>query len=121
MKDEEALRKILNEEPPELPEVDHSAYSYVDDTYNCIATDEHEKLEVYLNTYFKVLKEFYSSNKLKLNAEKTTLLIAAQPKHRDKNKNTKLYNEPGVQDLSQASEIKVLGFKTNERARKTPK
>ena len=43
MKDEEALRKILNEEPPDFSEVDHSAYSYVHDTYNCIATDEQEK------------------------------------------------------------------------------
>ena len=117
MEDKEALEKILGKEPPELSEVDHDAYSYVDDTYNCIATKEHEKLEDYINTYFKVLKEFYSANKLKLNAEKTTLLIASQPRNREKNKNTKLYNDPGEKDVVPTNQIKVLGFITNERGR----
>ena len=69
-------QKIIN-----LKKVSHEVINFVDDSTNIIGFRDHNKIKSYLETYFTLLKEYYNINKLKLNADKTKLLIVNKNKH----------------------------------------
>ena len=58
---------------------------------------------------------YYNLSKLKLNKEKTALLISSKPKHRDTYKNIKVETNDDETDVKQQNQVKILGFITNKR------
>ena len=60
-------------------DIHHNVVQYVDDSTNIIACKDNNKLQIYINIYFKILEEFYNINKLLINSDKTKLLIIAKP------------------------------------------
>ena len=116
MEDEVSLKKILKKDDIEIIEAEHETYAYVDDTYNCVAVNNPEELEVYVNNFFKVLIEFHNANKLKLNEEKTTFLVTAMPRHQDKAKSIEIEVE-NDENVKPSTQIKILGFLTNVRGK----
>ena len=108
MENKEILKRILKKNEIKKVEMDDEASGHVDDTYNFIATKDHENLEEYLNNFFNVWKEYHLANKLKLNAEKTKLLTTSQTKHKHNNKDTELVNPPGEKYVKPDNQIKVL-------------
>lgn len=58
--------------------VDHDIIQYVDDTNNVISTNNLDKLQPYINTYFELIESFYNINKVKINLEKSKLMIVCK-------------------------------------------
>ena len=116
MEDEVSLKKILKKDDIEIIEAEHETYAYVDDTYNCVAVNNPEELEVYVNNFFKVFIEFHNANKLKLNEEKTTFLVTAMPRHQDKAKSIEIEVE-NDENVKPSTQIKILGFLSNIRCK----
>merc|ERR1712177_57314 len=60
---------------------------YVDDTNNVIFGNNAAEIEKYSNGYFKLIEGFYTINTLKLNPDKTRLMVVCRPKKREDVKN----------------------------------
>ena len=60
---------------------------YVDDSNNVISTENAEELQLYINKYFGLIEAFYNINKLKINPDKSKIMIVCKPKFRNNTKN----------------------------------
>merc|ERR1712177_45991 len=87
--------------------IDHEIIQYVDDTNNIIAGKSAEEVQNYSNRYFKLIQNFYTINKLKLNPDKTRLMVVCRPSKRQEVQN--LILNVGDFIIEQVDKIKVLG------------
>lgn len=53
----------------------HNITKYVEDNSNIISFKNHEKIKVYLENFFILLEKYHFINKIKLNNDKTKLII----------------------------------------------
>ena len=63
--------------------IKHYICNYVDDSSNIISSKNVQKLQNYINDFFKLLEDFYNINKLTINSEKSKLLISCRNKLRE--------------------------------------
>ena len=87
--------------------IDHEIIQYVDDTNNLIAGNSADEVQNYSNRYFKLIQNFYSINRLKLNPDKTRLMVVCRPNKRQEVQN--LILNAGEFIIEQVDKIKVLG------------
>merc|ERR1711895_142861 len=99
----------ITQSPPINSEImSHNIIQYVDDTNNIIYGDNINEIEKYTNAYFKLIECFYTINKLKLNPDKTRLMVVCRLNRRDEVKNFVL--KAGDYIIEQKDKIKVLGI-----------
>ena len=67
-----------------------------------------QEIEKYSNAYFKLIESFYTINRLKLNPDKTRLMVVCRPYKREEVKNFVL--KAGDYIIEQKEKIKVLGI-----------
>merc|ERR1712240_844131 len=103
----ELFGRITKENPLVSDNIGHSIIQYVDDSNNIIHGSNPKELEVYINSYFKLIEGFYAINSLKLNPDKTRLMFVCKPNRRGEIKNLVL--RAGEFIISQKDKIKVLG------------
>ena len=82
--------RIIQVVPPKDDITDDEVINLVNDSNSVISRAEHTELENYINTYFQLLKIYYNSQKLKINTDKTQLLICGTPHLLNKHKHTKI-------------------------------
>ena len=71
---------IKNEEPlDEIKVLDHIMIQYVDDSNNLITTDDITHIEQYINKYFRLIEGYYNLNKLKINPDRSEIMIICKP------------------------------------------
>lgn len=87
--------------------IDHKIVQYVDDSSNIVSSNEIHQLQIYINSYFKVIEGFYNLNKLLINSDKTKLLISCKPKYCNVTSNMILQANKYV--INQSHKISVLG------------
>merc|ERR1712115_299721 len=87
--------------------IKHDIIQYVDDTNNVIFGNNAAEIEKYSNGYFKLIEGFYTINRLKLNPDKTRLMVICRPNKREDVKNFVL--KAGEYLIEQKEKIKVLG------------
>ena len=78
---------------------DHEVVNFMDDSNSVISGTEHTELENYINTYFQLLEIYYTSQKLKINTDKTQLIICGMPQLLNKHKHTKIITAPNLPDI----------------------
>merc|ERR1712115_334573 len=88
--------------------IKHDIIQYVDDTNNVIFGNNAEEIEKYSNGDFKLIEGFYTINRLKLNPDKTRLVVVYRPNKREEVKNFVL--KAGDYIIEQKEKIKVLGI-----------
>ena len=79
--------QITNDTSIKYEIIDHDIIQYVDDTNNIICGNNMEDLENYSNAYFKLIECFYGINRLKLNPDKSRLMVVCRPNRREETKN----------------------------------
>lgn len=87
--------------------VDHSIVNYVDDSTNLISSEDIISLKLYLDNYYILLENFYNINFLKLNPDKTKLLVTCKPNLREGAQSITL--QANKFTISQTNSIKILG------------
>merc|ERR1712240_606728 len=87
--------------------IKHDIIQYVDDTNNVIYGNNAKEIENYTNAYFKLIESFYDINRLKLNPDKSRLMVVCRPNRREEIKNFVL--KAGDYIIEQKEKIKVLG------------
>ena len=95
---------------PNYYSIDHEVNQFVDDSSNVVGSETEEELGLYTSDYLKIMEKFYYMNKLKLNAEKTKVMIT-------KAKETKKIkiSAPNGEVLTPDKAIKILGYWKNSR------
>ena len=79
MKNREICEEIGVPFYEELP-TEHIVVNFVDDSNSIISAKRGEDLEEYVNNYFKLLEIYYNSQKLKINTDKTQILVCSMPR-----------------------------------------
>ena len=58
--------------------ISHTTVNFVDDSTNVISSHDPQQLTLYLTQFYTLLHAFYTINKLKINADKTELLLTCK-------------------------------------------
>ena len=103
----ELYERIAKEPPFRSEYIGHNIIQYVDDSNNIIYGNNSQDVEKYTNSYFKLIEGFYAVNRLKLNPDKTRLMVVCKPNRREEVKNFVL--RAGDYIIGQKDKIKVLG------------
>ena len=69
-------------------------------------------MELYLNTYHKLLLWFYNANKLQINGSKTTFMVTRRPAKEKRRLRIHIENEEPV---IESNAMKILGIWRNNR------
>merc|ERR1712240_923192 len=94
--------RIAKESPYLSESIGHNIIQYVDNGNNP------KEIEKYINSYFRLIEGFYAINSLKLNPDKTWLMVVCKPNRREEIKNLVL--RAGEFIIGQKDKIKVLGI-----------
>ena len=54
----------------------------MDDSNNVITFDNQNQIKTYLEAYYNLIQNYYNINKLKINADKTNLLLIYKDKYK---------------------------------------
>ena len=109
------MKELTGEDKINTEKVEHETVNYVDDSNNCIIFEDPSEVDEYLDNFFKVLTAYYNLSKLKLNEDKTALMISSKPKHREEYKDVTIKTNEDEDDVKQQKQVKILGFLTNQR------
>ena len=98
---------ITGENIVKFNNVQHLTVNFVDDSNSVITFNDQNQAKTYLESYYKLLHNFYNINKLKINPDKTSLLLNYKPKHSQHFKNFKFY--ANGYEITPQKIIKILG------------
>ena len=88
--------------------IQHKTTNYVDDSTNIISTDDYNLLQHYINDFYKLLETYYDINKLKINADKSKILIICKQIFRQHTDTIQL--TASEYTIEQSDHIKILGI-----------
>ena len=117
MKDKDMYNKVTNNkykktfDNTQYDEIDHYTINYIDDSTNLISHNNSILLERYLDDFYKLLVEYYNTNNLKINDDKTVLCVVAH--YSLKNMANQIKFKAGQFNIEQKSNIKILGYILN--------
>ena len=97
--------------------VEHSTINFVDDSSNLISHKNAQNLSLYLTDFYTLLHSFYTINKLKINADKTELLVTCKPSLRHQANAVTMHAHQHV--VEQQQESKILGAIINNKLKHT--
>ena len=114
LEDEEVMMKLLKKEPMEIESIEHTVENFVDDSNSVIAAKPESNIKEYINNYMLLMSKFYTMMKLKMNPEKTSLMINAKPSALEKSPPIEIRTENG-EIIEGKNEIKILGYITSNK------
>ena len=101
--------RVIRVIPPKDDISKHVVVNFVDDSNSVISGTEHTDLKNYISTYFQVLEVYNNSKKLKINTDKTQLLICDMPHFLNKPKHIKITTATNLPDVKPVEQRKILG------------
>ena len=101
------FKKITNLNFKIYKNVDHLTVNFVDDSTNVICFNDQNQIKDYLTNLYTLLHCYYNISKLKINPDKTSLLITSKPKFHKVMKN--FYFNSMTFKISPTNMIKILG------------
>ena len=64
-------------------DIEHYTINFVDDSTSIITFKTTNMVKDYLQKYYRLIHDYYTINKLKINSDKTQLMLTYKPKHKD--------------------------------------
>ena len=93
--------------------ISHSSVSYVDDTSHIIGGESFQRPKKYLQNFFDLLVVYHKENKLKMNPEKTKIMMMNHRNKQESNEKMTIKVE-NDEEVKEENMIKILGFYTNK-------
>ena len=107
--DSDIYKKLTNDNSEYISNIkEHITIQYVDDSNNIITSDDSVGLENYINKYFKLIESYYNLNKLKINPDKSKIMITCKPNLRESVSKVKLTTNDYI--IEQVTKVKALGI-----------
>ena len=72
------FQKITNKPKPKYKGIKHDTINFVDDCTNIIACKDPKIINTYITNFYNLLENFYHINKLKINDDKSKILITCK-------------------------------------------
>merc|ERR1712243_473327 len=88
--------------------IEHNTINFVDDSINIISTKNALEIQDYLNKFYLLLEAVYNTNKLKINFDKTLLMIVCKRRFSTNTKNIQMV--ANGHKVKQVQHIKILGY-----------
>ena len=101
-------KNITGENINKFKNIEHLTVNFVDDSNNIITFQDQNQIKNYLESYYKLIHNFYNINKLKINADKTNLLLIYKDKYKQTLNNFHFKAEQFK--IFSKNTIKILGF-----------
>ena len=101
--------KITNQPTKIYTDITHDSISFLDDNTNIVGCYDIDILSSYLTDFHYLLSSFYFSNKLKINHDKTQMLISCKNKFGNATKNFTF--NAGEFFINQSDYTTILGYK----------
>ena len=110
LKNQQIINTLFEMTIPNYYSIDHEVNQFVDDSSNVVGSETEEELGLYTTDFLKIMEIYYHINKLKLNAEKTKVMVT-------KSKDTKKIKvtAPNGEEITADKSIKILGYWKNSR------
>lgn len=86
----------------------HSTVNFVNDSTNITSSQQKDDITEYTNKFYTLLEAVYNTNKLKINNDKTKLMVTCKPKHRKDTKTIKI--TASGHKVKQVNKAKILGY-----------
>ena len=77
----EFTQELLGRDKFTNTDISHTVVNFVDDSNSIIGFKNPTIIQDYLNNYIKIMSIYYNSQKLKINEDKTALMLISQPKY----------------------------------------
>merc|ERR1712240_991041 len=106
--EKEIYIKLTKQDRVTTNDTDHTTVNFVDDSTNIISTLDTKTIKQYLDKFYNLLEAVYNINKLKINKDKTELLIICKQKYRKDTKNIRM--TASGHKVKQVSKAKILGY-----------
>ena len=106
IKDESLMKVMIGEHKKFTEGISHETINFIDDSASIVTFKEEEEATEYIRMFLNILNDYYNINKLKLNKEKTALLVFIKPKSKVKEKEVNIKINENIKPISQH---KVLG------------
>ena len=107
------MREILQMRHFNQNEIEHEVAQFVDDSNSIIIFNKRSDMKKYLNIYFLLLKIYYNLQKLKINDDKTNLMLLNNPRHDEEVKDTKITTDTDI--IVPKDKFIILGWTVNRR------
>jgi hypothetical protein len=104
---EDFYKKITNTNMTIYKNIEHTTVNFVDDSTNVISFPSHDNVKSYLTNYYKLFHNYYNINKLKINPDKTNLIINYLPKYNNNFLNFHFF--ASNYKISPKNIVKILG------------
>ena len=88
--------------------INHTTVNFFDDSTNIISTPKINDIQEYIDKFYILLEAVYNINKLKINNEKTELMIICKNKLRKATKNIQII--ASGHKVKQVAKVKILGY-----------
>ena len=86
----------------------HETFNFVDDSSSIIGFPNTKHIKIYLTKYYKLLHNFYNINMLKINSDKTKLMLGYNKKYKNELEN--FYFFANNDKINNQKSLKILGF-----------
>ena len=86
----EIYTQLAQHQPTTSTNINHMAVNLVDDSTNIISTSKTNEIQDYTNKFYRLLEAVYNINKLKINNDKTELMVICKPQHRNDTKSLQI-------------------------------
>ena len=110
IEDTEWTEKNLEETGTKFTDNEHNTVNFIDDSNSMISFADPTEANKYIERFFSILKIYYNDMKLKMNSDKTSLLIISKP-------NLDKYKNDEEEVIKPKPQIKLLGWTMNERSK----
>lgn len=99
---------LTNHQPTTTNNINHCTVNFVDDSTDIISTIKAEDMQEYLNRFYSLLEAVYNINKLKINNDKTELMMICKNRFRKSTKNIQM--KASGHKVKQVSKVKIPGY-----------
>ena len=99
---------LTNHQPTTTKNINHCTVNFVDDSTNIISTTKTEDMQEYINKFYNLLEAVHNINKIKINNDKTELMIICKNRFRKETKNIQM--TASGHKVKQVSKVKILGY-----------
>ena len=114
MRDAQLIETLLELKIPQYYGIGYFVNQYIDDSTNIIGCSNKVELQNYLKSYHEVLEEYYKANKLKLNSEKTKIIVT-KAKNNTNDRSPVEFKTAEGETIREDNAIRILGFLKNNR------
>merc|ERR1712240_391196 len=104
----EIFTKLTDQQLTTSKSIEHNTINFFDDSTNIISTKNASEIQDYLNQFYLLFKAVYNINKLKINNDKTLLMIICKRRFRANTKNIQMVAKG--HKVKQVQHVKILGY-----------